>query len=146
MMTLGDWAVVVALLAALWALQMYMAYLQARAFMLQVRRLRGVGRAAIGVSSTNRLRRRTYVALAEENGRVIDAVKISGLTVFARPRLAPALRGCPLDALVDDESGDLARAASVAAATLLSSEATDRPDRDDVDVEGVSAPAYELSQ
>lgn len=136
MMTLGDWAVVVALLAALWALQMYMAYLQAQAFMVEVRRLRGVGRAAIGVSSASRLRRRTYVALAEEDGRVVDAVKISGLTVFARPRLVTALRGCPLDALVDDESGDLARAASMAAATLLSSEATDEPQPDDVRVGG----------
>jgi len=119
MMTLGDWAVVVAVLAALWALQIYMAYLQAQAFMAEVRRLRGMGRTAVGVSSTSRLRPRTYVALAEHDRRVVDAVQISGLTVFARPQAAGDLHGRRLDDLVGDDGNNRARAASMAAASLL---------------------------
>ena len=100
-------------------LQIYLSYLQAQAFNAEVRRLRGVGRTAVGVSSTHRLRRRTYVAIAERERRVDDAVQISGLTVFARPRAGGGLHGRRLDDLVGDDRNNRARAASMAAARLL---------------------------
>jgi glucitol operon activator protein len=118
-MMLSGWALLVGLLAVMWALQMYLAYRQARAFMSEVRRLRGLGRTAIGVSSQSRIKRRVYVALAVDlDGRVIQAVKISGLTVWARPRRVDGLRGRSLDELTTDDGSELARAAAMAARSL----------------------------
>ena len=118
-MMLSGWALLVGLLAVMWALQMYLAYRQARAFMSEVRRLRGLGRTAIGVSSQSRIKRRVYVALAvDPDGRVVQAVKISGLTVWARPRMVDKLRGRPLDELTTDDGSELARAAAMAARSL----------------------------
>lgn len=126
-MTFTGAAVLVVAMAALWALQMYLAYRQARAFMAQVRQLRTRGRTAVGVSSHSRMRRRTYVALAADaDDRVVDAIELSGLTVFARPRPAVALRGRRLTDLQTDDRARLARAAAMAAASLLSARADDR--------------------
>jgi glucitol operon activator protein len=113
------WTVLVGLLAVMWALQMFLAYRQAKVFMARVRELRGLGRTAVGVSSQSRFKRRVYVALAVgDDQRVVGAVKISGLTVWARPRAADGLCGRTLDDLVADERTDLARAAAMAARTL----------------------------
>jgi glucitol operon activator protein len=116
---MAGWTVLVGLLAVMWALQMFLAYRQAKAFMARVRQLRGLGRTAVGVSSQSRFKRRVYVALAvADDQRVVGAVKISGLTVWARPRQADDLCGRTLDDLVADERTDLARAAAMAARTL----------------------------
>jgi glucitol operon activator protein len=118
-MMLSGWALLVGLLAMMWALQMYLAYRQAKAFMSEVRHLRRLGRTAIGVSSQSRIKRRVYVALAVDlDGRVIQAVKISGLTVWARPREVADLRGRSLDELTTDDGSELARAAAMAARSL----------------------------
>jgi glucitol operon activator protein len=118
-MMLGGWGIVVGMLAVAWGLQMFLAYRQAQAFMTRVRALRAYGRTAIGVSSRSRFKRRVYVALAVDGAdRVVDAVKISGLTVWARPKLVAELRGRALDDLVDEDSSDLARAAAMAAGSL----------------------------
>jgi glucitol operon activator protein len=118
-MNLGGWGIVVGLLAVAWGLQMFLAYRQAQAFMKQVRALRAYGRTAIGVSSRSRYKRRVYVALAiDDTDHVVDAVKISGLTVWARPKRVAELRGRDLDALLGDESTDIARAAAMAAGSL----------------------------
>ena len=118
-MMLGGWGLVVGLLAVMWALQMFLAYRQAKVFMARVRQLRGLGRTAVGVSSRSRFMRRAYVALAVDGDeRVVGAVKLSGLTVWARPRPVDELRGRPLDELVADEGSAIARAAAMAARTL----------------------------
>jgi glucitol operon activator protein len=118
-MMLGGWGIVVGLLAVAWGLQMFLAYRQAQAFMKRVRALRAFGRTAIGVSSRSRFKRRVYVALAvDDTDQVVEAIKISGLTVWARPKLVAELRGRALDDLAADESTDLARAAAMAAGSL----------------------------
>jgi glucitol operon activator protein len=118
-MMLSGWALLVGLLAVMWALQMYLAYRQAKAFMSEVRGLRKLGRTAIGVSSQSRLKRRAYVALAvDPDERVVEAVKISGLTVWARPRKVADLRGRSLDELTTEDGSELARAAAMAARSL----------------------------
>jgi glucitol operon activator protein len=118
-MILSGWALLVGLLAVMWALQMYLAYRQAKAFMSEVRGLRKLGSTAIGVSSQSRFKRRVYVALAvDRDERVIEAVKISGLTVWARPRKVADLRGRSLDELTTEDGSELARAAAMAARSL----------------------------
>lgn len=129
---MDNWFVVVGLLGILWALQMYLAYRQSQAFMASVRRLRGAGRTAIGVSSMNRMRRRTYAAVAAVDGVVADAISLSGLTVWARPRPALALRGCSLHGLLDEREAldPLVRAAAMAAQSLLRPATEDDADHD----------------
>lgn len=136
---MGNWFVIVVLIGTLWALQMFLAYQQAQAFMAGVKRLRGVGRTAIGVSSMNRMRRRTYAALATDDGVVVDAISLSGLTVWARPRPAEGLRGRDLCGLLDEQEGrdPLVRAAAMAARSLL--RPADRGDQDDQDEDGAGA-------
>lgn len=117
-----SWFVVFGLVAVLWALQMFLAQRQAAAFMTTVRRMRVDGATtAIGASSTSRLHRRTYVALAARDGVVVDAVRLSGVTVAARPRPVPSLRGRELvDLAAEGDAGDpLDRAAAMAAEALL---------------------------
>jgi DNA-binding transcriptional regulator of glucitol operon len=81
------------LLAVLWLLQLALAYQQARRFMARARALRRRGRLAIG-ASPRRLRGRAYVVVAVgPDDRVTAAEALSGVTVFADARAAPALVG-----------------------------------------------------
>jgi glucitol operon activator protein len=124
--------VLFALLAAAWGLQMYLTHRQAKAFLRAVRDLRAVGPTAIGVSSTKRVGRKTYVAVAAVDGRVASARELAGLTVWARPSSVPELAGRSLQDLADaDEDHPRDKAAAMAASTLLSS-APGRKEGDDI--------------
>ena len=139
-MMLEGWGIVVGMLAVAWGLQMFLAYRQAQAFMKRVRALRAHGRTAIGVSSRSRFKRRVYVALAVDGAdRVVDAIKISGLTVWARPRRVPELRGRALADLVGEDATDLARAAAMAAGSLLGT-TSDTTEPDEAVPEEVNQP------
>lgn len=130
---MGNWFVVVGLIGVLWALQLYLAHRQAMAFMAEVRRLRGAGLTAIGASSMSRMRRRTYAALAATGGVVVDAVSLSGITVWARPRPAPTLLGRRLEdlAAAEDARDRLLRAAAMAARSLLGTDDEDPDEEED---------------
>lgn len=121
-------------LGAAWALQMYLAGCQARAFMAAVAELRSQGSTAIGVSSTKRVGRKHYVALAaDEADRVVGARQLSGVTVWARPRPLPGLEGLTLAGLASqaDAKPQLA-AAAMAASTLLAAHDTAPADAKEV--------------
>lgn len=110
-----------AVFAALWALQLYATYQQSIVFMREVNRMRRGGETAIGTSGMSRFRRRTLVALtADRDDRIVEAIELSGLTVFARPQPVAELTGRVLRDLADDPTDDRrARAAAMAARTLL---------------------------
>jgi glucitol operon activator protein len=110
--------------AAVWALQLYATAKQGQRFMAAVGRLRAHGEVAIGASSHNRLRRRSYVALAsDETDLVTAAIELDGLTVFASPAPVDALVGRPLRELADAPDGDRrSDAARMAARALLGEE------------------------
>ena len=83
------------LLGVLWAVQLGLAYLQARRFMARARALRRQGRVSIG-ASPRRVRGRAYVVLAVgPDDRVTAAEALRGVTVFANARPVPALLGLP---------------------------------------------------
>jgi glucitol operon activator protein len=148
-MMLEGWGIVVGLLAVAWGLQMFLAYRQAQAFMKRVRALRALGRTAIGVSSRSRFKRRVYVALAvDDTNHVVDAIKISGLTVWARPKRVAELRGRPLDDLAGDDRTDLARAAAMAAGSLRGTKPqdTEPEDTEPEDTEPDEAVPEEVNQ
>lgn len=115
-----------AVFAALWVLQLYWTAKQGQHFMQQVSRLRPLGETAIGASSTSRLRRRSYVAIAaDETDLVTGAIELNGVTVFARAKDAPQLVGRSLRELADAPDGErLENAARMAARALLGEDLT----------------------
>jgi DNA-binding transcriptional regulator of glucitol operon len=94
------------LLGVLWALQMLLAYQQARHFMARARMLRRQGRVSIG-ASPRRVRGRAYVVVAVgSDDRITAAEALRGITVFANAKPVPALIGL--------RAADLAAGAEVA--------------------------------
>jgi DNA-binding transcriptional regulator of glucitol operon len=83
------------LIGVLWAVQLALAYLQARRFMARARALRRQGRVSIG-ASPRRIRGRAFVVVAlGPDGRVTAAEALQGITVFANARPVPALVELP---------------------------------------------------
>src|SRR4029453_10888028 len=83
------------LIGVLWAVQLALAYLQARRFMARARALRRQGRVSIG-ASPRRIRGRAFVVVAlGPDGRVRAAGALQGITVFANARPVPALVELP---------------------------------------------------
>jgi len=81
------------LLGVLWALQLLLAYQQARHFMARSRALRRQGRVSIG-ASPRRLRGRAFVVVAVgADDRITAAEALRGITVFANAKPVPALIG-----------------------------------------------------
>lgn len=104
-------------LGAAWALQWWLTYQQARRFTRALRELRAEGRTAVGMA--RRRGRRAYVALAvDDDGVVVGALQLSGSTVFAGPRPAPALVGRTLPQLSSPDGTLPAKAAAHAASFL----------------------------
>ena len=87
-------------LAALWVVQAVMVYRQGKAFMKRINQLRREGRVSIGVGYS-RIRLRTFiVVVANRDNRVIRVERLSGLTIFARPRPIDRYAGLPLTEVV----------------------------------------------
>jgi DNA-binding transcriptional regulator of glucitol operon len=110
--------------AVLWVAQLYATAKQSQHFMRSVGQLRQLGETAIGASSHNRLRRRSYVALAaDDSDLVTGAIELAGVTVFSRAQPIPDLVGVPLRELADAEGTDRrSKAAAMAARALLDEE------------------------
>ena len=96
-------------LVTMWVIQMFFTWQQAQRFMADVRHLRSKGTVAIGVGGRRYRGGRAYVALASKtddngntNGKVVDALTLSGFTVISKPKNLPALVGLDLDALAND--------------------------------------------
>ena len=114
--------------AVLWVAQLYATAKQSQAFMRSISGLREFGETSIGASSHNRMRRRSYVALAsDETDLVTGAIELSGLTVFARAQPVPELVGVPLRTLADAEGTDRRSNAVRMAARALLDEDLDGP-------------------
>jgi len=110
--------------ASLWVLQLYGTAKQGQQFMRQVSSLRPLGETAIGASSMDRLKRRSYVCIAaDETDRVTGAIELNGITIFARATPVTELVGRELVELARNESQERRdRAARMAAKTLLGEE------------------------
>jgi len=111
------------LIGVLWAVQLALAYLQARRFMARARALRRQGRVSIG-ASPRRIRGRAFVVVAlGPDDRVTAAEALQGITVFANARPVPALVGLAAAELaagaqVPDLHPNVQAAAQSAAAAL----------------------------
>jgi glucitol operon activator protein len=84
--------VIIAALVAGWLVQIFFTYRQSMAFNDDVRRLRGAGTVSVGVGGNRYKGRRSFVAIAVDDGGVVrDAITLGGLTTFARARPLPGL-------------------------------------------------------
>ena len=129
-MTDGQWTatdlfLIFFALAALWLVQLWLTWGQAKRFMGDVRRLRQLGTVAIGMGGRRYRGGRAFVALATKgDGTVVDALVLSGLTVRARAKELPDLIGADLQELAAGGAPAHLRqkirdAAAQAAGTLL---------------------------
>ncbi len=85
-------------------LQLWLSFTQSRRFHRHVMSLRRKGGVvSVGVTGTKWSFRVYAVLVMDENRTVTVAQKLSGLTVFARPKPEPSLRGLPLHRFFEDE-------------------------------------------
>lgn len=78
---------------AAWAAQIGMSFLQIRAFNRMIQSMSDKGKVKIG-RTRSRWKARTIIVLVEaDNGVIIDAKVLNGITVFARPKTVPVLIG-----------------------------------------------------
>lgn len=133
----------IALIAGAWAAQTWFAWRQSQAFMAEVRRLRRRGRVAVGRAGGRRIGRAAYAAVAADSSdRVVEAIALSGVTVWARPRTVATWDGEPLERLrtAHEDDDRVTRAVAEAARTLLA------PGDADVDADAVAADQLTTSE
>jgi glucitol operon activator protein len=88
-------------IAAMWASQLALAYLQAKKFQADLRSLRKSGTVAVGMGGKRYRGGRAFVALAaDESGVIVDGLVLRGLTVFAKSRPLHAYKGFSLDEVI----------------------------------------------
>lgn len=84
--------IIIAALVAGWLVQIFFTYRQSMAFNDDVRRLRNAGTVSVGVGGNRYKGRRSFVAIAVDEGGVVrDAITLGGLTTFARAKPLPGL-------------------------------------------------------
>jgi glucitol operon activator protein len=119
---LKDYGVWLALIGVAWVLQLMLSLRQMRRFYRRVSELKKLGRTTIGVGGGT-YRGRAYAVVVEDaSGRVLTAEVMSGISVFARLRSLPELKGWNLRALHDAPPAGLKtkqRAALIQAANKL---------------------------
>lgn len=132
---IGTWgvtelALIFGALVALWLLQMFFTWQQAQRFMGAVRSLRQSGTVAIGMGGRRYRGGRAFVALArKDDGPVVGALSLSGITTLSKPKELPVLVGMDLGVLAaggaPESLAPKFREAAVMAAKTLTSGAQD---------------------
>lgn len=114
-------------LAVAWFLQLFLSTRQLRHFYARFNELRKAGRCAIGMEGSIYRRRVYAVLVVDDDGKVIHAEQLSGVTVFAKLRPVPALIGRSLAEVADGPPEGvppkIGRAFQKAAADILAADA-----------------------
>ncbi|EKO3434748.1 transcriptional regulator GutM [Vibrio fluvialis] len=77
-----------------WVIQIAMSFFQIRAFNRMIQSMARKGKIKIG-RTKSRWKARTIVVLVEdEDGTIMDAKVLNGITVFARPKTLAVVIGC----------------------------------------------------
>lgn len=88
-------------IAAMWASQLALAYLQAKRFQADLSGLRKQGTVAVGMGGRRYRGGRAFVALtANEDEIVQDGLVLKGLTVFAKSKTLIDYKGFSLDDII----------------------------------------------
>ncbi|WP_445400584.1 transcriptional regulator GutM [Zobellella sp. An-6] len=95
--------IVIALIA--WGLQILMGFLQVRAFNRMLQDIATKGKVKIG-RTASRWRPRTIIVLAhDENGVIVDARVMKGISIFSRPKQISTLLNMQLPLSVEGVGG-----------------------------------------
>jgi DNA-binding transcriptional regulator of glucitol operon len=88
-------------IAAMWASQLALAFMQAKRFQADLKGLRMQGTCAVGMGGRRYRGGRAFVALTvDENEIVVDGLVLKGLTVFAQSRKLGSYIGFSLDDII----------------------------------------------
>jgi glucitol operon activator protein len=88
-------------IAAMWASQLALAYMQAKRFQADLKGLRRRGTVAVGMGGRRYRGGRAFVALtADEHEIVVDGLVLKGLTVFAQSRKLDSYISFSLDDII----------------------------------------------
>jgi glucitol operon activator protein len=91
-------------IAAMWAAQLALAYLQAKRFQSDLRGLRKQGTVAVGMGGRRYRGGRAFVALTvDENEKVLDGLVLRGFTVFAKSKPLHEYKGFSLDDIISSD-------------------------------------------
>ena len=93
-------------IAAMWASQLFMAFMQAKRFQADLNSMRMQGTSAVGMGGKRYRGGRAFVALAaDENGIIKDGLVLKGLTVFANSKKLTNYTGFSLDDIISGNRG-----------------------------------------
>jgi len=93
-------------IAAMWASQLFMAFMQAKRFQADLKSMRMQGTSAVGMGGKRYRGGRAFVALAsDENGIIKDGLVLKGLTVFANSKKLTNYTGFSLDDIISGNRG-----------------------------------------
>ncbi|KXG78317.1 hypothetical protein AN618_03830 [Fervidicola ferrireducens] len=105
---------ILGIIAILWVLQGVLTYFQVRNLQNKIRELKKKGRVGLG-SSKGRFSPGSIVLIAvDDDGKIVEAYRMSGMTVFARFREFDEIKGLYLQEvsyyLSSEKSGSLKKA------------------------------------
>ncbi len=110
-------------IAAMWASQLALAYLQAKKFQADLRSLRQYGTVAIGMGGRRYRGGRAFVALAaDENGMIVTGLVLRGLTVFAKSKPLNTYNGFSLTDIISGTRVVLGEPKKVQEATQMAAQ------------------------
>jgi len=110
-------------IAAMWASQLALAYLQAKKFQADLRSLRQYGTVAIGMGGRRYRGGRAFVALAaDENGLIVTGLVLRGLTVFAKSKPLNTYNGFSLADIISGTRVVLGEPKKVQEATQMAAQ------------------------
>jgi glucitol operon activator protein len=106
---MGLWSLLLLVLGILWLIQIVGTYYQMkhyRKILGQITRKGEEGYVGVGNSKARFGKGVVLILVVDEDGRVKNALKMRGMTVFARFKEAPELLGLSIDELRDEDGRD----------------------------------------
>jgi len=110
-------------IAAMWAAQLALAYVQAQRFQSDLRALRKQGTVAVGMGGRRYRGGRAFVALTvDANQIVLDGLVLRGFTVFAKSKTLYGYKGFSLDDIISSDRVGVNEPRKVREAAVMSAQ------------------------
>ncbi|MBI3429170.1 MAG: hypothetical protein HY050_03745 [Actinobacteria bacterium] len=110
-------------IAAMWASQLALAYMQAKRFQADLSGLRKKGTVAVGMGGRRYRGGRAFVALAVDNGGIVqDGLVLKGFTVFAKSSQLTNYIGFSLDGILSGNREEVDEPNKVREAAVMSAQ------------------------
>jgi DNA-binding transcriptional regulator of glucitol operon len=110
-------------IAAMWASQLALAYMQAKRFQADLSGLRKQGTVAVGMGGRRYRGGRAFVALTVNDSEIVqDGLVLKGLTVFAKSKKLVAYKGFSLDDIISGNREGVEDPKKVREAAIMSAQ------------------------